>query len=203
MKSSHTGSGASNGTTHDTARGAGTGTASFGQGGSDTELKWFDHSVCAFWLGDHCYGLVASLVGEVFLAEACTPVPVAPPAVIGLFNLRGTPVALVDMAQILELPGGTTLVDERPDGMLMALVLRADSLLVGALIRKMEVVIPAGQSLLHPADQGPGEHPAVAGFLELPERPELTVTLLDPQELVSRLDRLRYRDFDDTAPEEV
>jgi len=37
----------------------------------------------------------------------------------------------------------------------------------------------------------------VDGFLELPARPELTVTLLDPDELLGRLGRLRYRDIEE------
>ena len=39
----------------------------------------------------------ADIVGEVVPVEALTPVPLAPPAILGLFNLRGTPVALVDL----------------------------------------------------------------------------------------------------------
>ena len=56
------------------------------------------------------------------------------------------------------------------------------------------VAVPPGRGLYTPADTTAGEHPAVAGFLELPDRPDLTITLLDPDELVARLDRLRYRD---------
>jgi chemotaxis signal transduction protein len=167
-------------------------------GSSDGEVaRWFDQSVCAFWLGDHCYGLAASLVGEVFVVEACAPVPAAPPEVIGLFNLRGVPVALIDLSRVLTLPDS-----DGPDpevGTLTALVLRTRGLLVGARIRKMEMVVPRGRGLYAPPQGTQGEHPMVAGFLELPERPELTITLLHPDALVAALNRLRYLDGDDAS----
>src|SRR5215471_2488352 len=160
-------------------------------------LRWFDRSVCVFWLGNHCYGIVASLVGEVFVVDSCAPVPIAPPAVIGVFNLRGTPVALVDLSHVLELPGAAPATEERSAGNIMALVLRTGAIQVAAQIRKMEVVVPAGRALYSPPDESAGEHPVVAGFLELPSRPDLTITLLDPEVLVSRLDQLRYRNIDE------
>src|SRR5215471_4894011 len=171
--------------------------ASGDDAGDVAVLRWFDRSVCVFWLGNHCYGIVASLVGEVFMVESCAPVPIAPPSVIGVFNLRGTPVALVDLSSVLELPGAQPVTEERAGANTMALVLRTGTLLVAAQIRKMEVVVPAGRALYSPPDQSAGEHPVVAGFLELPSRPDLTITLLDPEVLVSRLDQLRYRNIDE------
>jgi purine-binding chemotaxis protein CheW len=178
------------------ARSAHTGRSS-GAGSSGALSRRFDQSVCAFWLGGQCYGLASALVGEVFMVESCTPVPVGPPSVLGLFNLRGTPVALVDLASVLELPEAA--VPEGTDTALMALVLRANKLLVGTRIRRMEVVIPSGKALFRPAQEGATEHPVVAGFLELPERSELTITLLDPEALVARLSRLRYLSSDEAS----
>jgi purine-binding chemotaxis protein CheW len=170
------------------------------------DLRWFERSVCIFWLGNQCYGLESSLVGEVFVVEGCVPVPTAPPPVLGLFNLRGQAVALVDLARVLELPiapvgpGGWGGIDER-DRSLLALVVRTAALTVGLHIRKMEVVVPAGRGLYTPPDAGAREHPVVAGFLELPERPELTITLLDPDELMGGLARLRYRSVEEDEGE--
>jgi chemotaxis signal transduction protein len=162
--------------------------------------RWFDQSVCVFWLGEQCYGVVSSLVGEVFVIEAYAPVPIAPPAVIGLFNLRGTPVALVDLAMVLELPAAGAVVCDPEEGTTATvLVLRLQRLLVGAHIRKMEVVVSGGRALYTPSEGGAEEHPVVAGFLELPERPDLTITLLDPEALVARLDRLRYLESEEAS----
>src|SRR6185295_1390429 len=67
--------------------------------GGGPPVERYPHNLCAFWLGEHCYGLQTALVGEVVTVEALTPVPLAPPPVRGLFNLRGAPVALVDLAR--------------------------------------------------------------------------------------------------------
>ena len=196
MKTGATTNGASR-STGTTARGRST--KGSGSGGEGEVARWFDESVCAFWLGDHCYGVVSSLVGEVFLVEACAPVPLAPPAVLGLFNLRGTPVALIDLAMVLELSGAGAAGPEPEEGRgALALVLRTPRLLVGARIRKMEVVIASGRGLYTPPDGGADEHPVVAGFLELPDRPDLTITLLHPDALCARLDRLRYLEAEET-----
>src|SRR6266545_7723950 len=134
--------------------------------------RWFDQSVCAFWLGGCCYGLSASIVGEVVIVESCAPVPVAPPEVIGLFNLRGVPVALIDLSRVLDLPDRDAA--EVDSASMTALVLRTNTLLLGVRIRKMEMVVPGGRGLYAPPEGSAGEHPMVAGFLTLPERPELT-----------------------------
>jgi chemotaxis signal transduction protein len=168
------------------------GTRRSGSGSGGVQVERFQQNLCAFWLGEHCYGLETALVGEVVTVDALTPVPLAPAPVRGLFNLRGVPVALVDLAQVLELPDTAVVEEPKPGRPLVSLVLRTERLLLGLLIRRMEMVITRGRGTLAPPDAGPAEHPVVAGFLELPDRRDLTVTVLDSQELLARLDRLRY-----------
>jgi chemotaxis signal transduction protein len=160
----------------------------------DAPVPRLQHSLCAFWLGEHCYGLETALVGEVMTVDALAPVPLAPAPVRGLFNLRGTPVALLDLSRVLELPELMPVEEPRPGKPLVALVLRNQRLLVGLLIRRMEMVIPRGRGTFSPPGVSAAEHPIVAGFLELSERSGLTVTVLDPEALLDRLDRLKYLD---------
>jgi chemotaxis signal transduction protein len=160
-------------------------------------MERYQHNLCAFWLGEQCYGLQTALVGEVVTVEALTPVPLAPAPVRGLFNLRGAPVALVDLAQVLELTDTGPAEEPRPGRPLVALVLRTESLFVGLLIRRMEMVITRGRGVLSPPEASAAEHPVVAGFLELADRPDLPVTVLDSQALLARLDRLKYLDSAD------
>ena len=178
----------------------GTGTGSGSREGSGgPRAQPLQHSLCAFWLGENCYGLETSLVGEVMTVESIAPVPLAPAAVRGLFNLRGTPVALVDLSTVLELPAtaGIAVEEARPGRPLVALVLRTDRLLVGLLIRRMEMVITRGRGRFIPPEPSGAEHPAVAGFLELGERGGLTVTVIDANTLLGRLDRLNYLESSD------
>jgi purine-binding chemotaxis protein CheW len=157
------------------------------------------HNLCAFWLGENCYGLETALVGEVIEVDAVAPVPLAPPAVLGLFNLRGTPVALVDPARVLDLPEVAGAPEPRPGRPVVALVVRAQGHHIGLLIRRMEMVVPAGRGRFSLPAGTTAEHPVVAGFLELPDRAGLAaVTVLDGAALLARLDRLKYLDTSDS-----
>jgi purine-binding chemotaxis protein CheW len=150
-------------------------------------------NTCAFWLGEHCYGLDIALVGEVVEVDALAPVPLAPAAVIGLFNLRGTPVALIDPAKLLDLPEPSLNEEPRPGRPLVALVLRTETVLIGLLIRRMEMVITGGKGIFSAAEATDAEHPVVAGFLELAER-GLTITVLDADAVLGHVERLKYSD---------
>lgn len=145
-------------------------------------------SICAFWIGERCYGLGTDLVGEVLVVESVTPVPLVPPAVIGMFSLRGVPVALVSLAEILEL-------DERrakSPAAKNAIVLRSSAIICAAVIDKMELVVPAGEGRFS-APNAQDEHPAVRGFVSLEDRGGLIVTVLDSQAVLERIDRIKYR----------
>src|SRR5437870_337405 len=142
-------------------------------------------SICSFWLGSRCFGLDVGLVGEVVTVTGIAPVPMAPSSVRGLFNLRGMPVALVDLARVLEFSDQTN--DDQ--GETTALVLRTDGMIVGAVIDRMEAVIPGGRGTFTAADNST-EHPVVRGFLELDDGAHRVITLLDPGAVVERLDRL-------------
>src|SRR6185295_6776910 len=74
-------------------------------GNRPPEERGFQATLCAFWLGQQCFAISADIVSEVVSVESFTPVPLAPAAVVGLFNLRGTPVALVDLVRALTLAG--------------------------------------------------------------------------------------------------
>jgi len=55
-------------------------------------------------IGDQLFGLPIARVQDVFKPERLTPVPLAPPEVAGLINLRGRVVTTIDMRCHLGLP---------------------------------------------------------------------------------------------------
>ncbi|PAW85462.1 MAG: chemotaxis protein CheW [Pedosphaera sp. Tous-C6FEB] len=59
---------------------------------------------CTFFLGDLLLGVEVLKIQEVIRFQAMTKVPLAPPTVRGLINLRGQIVLAVDLRQRLELP---------------------------------------------------------------------------------------------------
>ena len=145
-------------------------------------------SLCVCWLGERCFALDTQLVGEVVTVEDKIPVPLAVSAVRGVFNLRGEPVPLVSLAEVL----GVAVRDKRASKSNAAIVLRAGELVVGLLADRMEVVLPERQGrLTPPASQ---EDQTILGFLELSEG-ELTtvVSVLDAPRVVERLAALGFQ----------
>lgn len=67
--------------------------------------------MCTFVVGDLLLGLPLEAVSEVVPAQTLTPVPLADPSVVGLFNLRGRIVTAVDARTRLGLPAHP---DRRP-----------------------------------------------------------------------------------------
>jgi chemotaxis signal transduction protein len=103
-------------------------------------------------------------------------------------------VALVDPTRMLNLPEPPMSDEARPGRPLNALVLRTESVLIGLLIRRMEMVITRGKGIFSAAEASDAEHPAVAGFLEIGERGGLTVTVLDADAVLASVNRLKYAD---------
>lgn len=68
-----------------------------------------DDSVLTFSVGDRALSLPAGQVREVIGRRRLTPVPKAPPSLLGLINLRGTALPVLSLADLLGLPSG------RPD----------------------------------------------------------------------------------------
>ena len=140
--------------------------------------------VCAFWLAGRCFGLDIRWVGEVVALDAITRVPNARPAIRGLFNLRGEPVVVLDLARILDL-------DDRdlPAGK-VGLVLRNGELAAAIQVERVESILPPGRGELAP--RSGGEHRAVIGLLDDRGAGGGVVTVLDSELLLERLQALRY-----------
>ena len=63
-----------------------------------------EHQFCTFFLNDLCFGLEVMRVQEIIRHQEMTRVPLAPPVVRGLINLRGQIVTALDLRRRLELP---------------------------------------------------------------------------------------------------
>lgn len=57
--------------------------------------------LCTFFLGDQAFGLEVEQVREVVRYTRITPVPLAPPLIRGLINLRGEIIPVVDLRRRL------------------------------------------------------------------------------------------------------
>ncbi len=75
---------------------------------------------CTVLLDNHCFGVPVENVQEVLRWQTLTAVPLAPPAVRGLINLRGQIVSVIDLRRRLNLPdrqqqGGSHLIVKTGD----------------------------------------------------------------------------------------
>jgi purine-binding chemotaxis protein CheW len=68
-----------------------------------------DRQYCTFYVEDHYFGLDVLDVQEVIRYQEMTSVPLAPPVVRGLINLRGQIITAIDLRRRLEL-------NDRPAG---------------------------------------------------------------------------------------
>jgi purine-binding chemotaxis protein CheW len=68
-----------------------------------------ERQYCAFYVAGHYFGIDVTRVQEVIRYHEMTRVPLSPPAVRGLINLRGRIVTAIDLRRQLDL-------GERPEG---------------------------------------------------------------------------------------
>jgi purine-binding chemotaxis protein CheW len=62
-----------------------------------------EHQYCTFFLDGHYFGLDVLKVQEIIRSQEMTRVPLAPPVVRGLINLRGQIVTAIDLRERLQL----------------------------------------------------------------------------------------------------
>jgi purine-binding chemotaxis protein CheW len=63
-------------------------------------------TVVSLLVNGHMFGIDIGRVEDVFVVQSVTPVPLAPPAVVGILNLRGKVITAICMRGILGFPEG-------------------------------------------------------------------------------------------------
>jgi purine-binding chemotaxis protein CheW len=119
-----------------------------------------------FWLGGHLFGIEVARVQEVLRYQRLTAVPLAPPEITGLINLRGHIVAALDLGRRLGLP-------DRPDGQLpLIVVVRTGEDLLALLVDGIGDVTEVGDDLFEPAPDtlSGSAHALVPGAYKLEDR---------------------------------
>jgi len=97
-----------------------------------------------FVLDRYLFGVEVEEVQEIILSQEVTPVPLAPPVIEGLINLRGQIFTAIDLRQRLEL-------GERPPGLSpMNVILRAERGSVSLLVDRIGDVITTSEDEFEP-----------------------------------------------------
>ena len=100
--------------------------------------------VCTFVVGGLLFGVPVAQVQEVLRHQEMTPVPLAPPEVSGLINLRGQIVTALDMRQRLGMAPRSA--DTPPTN----LILRAQQRVVSLLVDEIGDVVEVDASSFEP-----------------------------------------------------
>ena len=97
-----------------------------------------------FTLDGHLFGVEEETVQEVLRHQAATRVPLAPPAVGGLINLRGQVITAIDLRRRLGMP-------DRPEGALpMNVVVRTEDGAVSLLVDQIGEVLQTDAARFEP-----------------------------------------------------
>lgn len=145
---------------------------------------------CVFELSGTTYALDVAVVSEVFTPDLLTPVPLAPAGFLGLCNLRGTALAITDLAAVLG-----TASKARGDAMSPVLVLRFPDLTVGVTIARVVEIRGYRDGDLLPT-QNPRADDPVRGYLRTDADARADgalITVLRPEFVRARLETLRLR----------
>jgi purine-binding chemotaxis protein CheW len=123
--------------------------------------------ICTLTLNNLLLGIRVGDVQEVLPAQTLTPVPLMPPAVAGLLNLRGQIVSAVDMRCVLHLPPRSE--DSPPP---MHVIVRHGQETLSLMVDDVgEILQISSQRLLPPPDSTPRERRSLfCGAFPLPER---------------------------------
>jgi purine-binding chemotaxis protein CheW len=103
--------------------------------------------LCVFRIAGARFAIDARGVGEVVSVSSIVSVPVTSSAIVGIFNLRGHPLALVDLAELLGFESALQKGPSPSDAATVVMILRSDDLTAGARIDAMESVIDVGRAV--------------------------------------------------------
>jgi purine-binding chemotaxis protein CheW len=136
--------------------------------------------LCCFLLEKRPFALDVDLVTEVVAVDEILPVPGSPSFVLGLFSLRGSPVAVVDLGDILGFGAPA------PKKTSTVLVVKRDELTAAFLIDRMVDVFRSDRGTITAV--AAHEHPAVSCFFTAGEGASPgVITVLDADYLIRRL----------------
>lgn len=105
------------------------------------------HAWCSFHAADARFGIEVAHVQEIVREAAVTPVPLGPPALAGLMNLRGRIVPTLDLRALLGLP------PTDPTTASVHVILRDGDELVSLLVDRIADVHRADDDVLEPLDR--------------------------------------------------
>jgi purine-binding chemotaxis protein CheW len=127
--------------------------------------------LCTFLVDGQLFGVDVTRVQEVIRQQPMTPIPLAPPVVEGLINLRGQIVTAVDLRRRLDLP------PRAPGQRAMNVVVRHEDATVSLLVDEIGDVVDVDDASLEapPETLAAGSSALICGVYKL--KPQLLLLL--------------------------
>lgn len=96
----------------------------------------------SFALGEETYAINAARVNEVLRYTEITPVPGAPSFILGIINLRGNVVTVIDARTVFALPGRDVTSQSR------IIVVEVEDFIVGVLVDRVAAVVDLDETAM-------------------------------------------------------
>lgn len=125
-----------------------------------------NRQLVTFSLGSYYFGIDVTSVQEIIRTRSLAPVPLSHPAVLGLLNLRGQIVTVIDLKERLNFP---QMEKRRRDGDAMNVIVRTESGPVSLQVDAIGDVLDVDESMFEPPPRSVGKsvRDFVAGLYKL------------------------------------
>ncbi len=138
--------------------------------------------ICLFNMGEDLYAIPVETLTEIIISQKIVPVPTTPSHVLGVINLRGNIVPIVDIRAVLALPQQST-----PN---QIAVVEHGAVTLGIIVDNVSEVlsVPLSAVLSIPADDGDKASKRRSRFLKsIIQREEGVVALLDVEKILEEI----------------
>ena len=118
----------------------------------DEELR-----ICLFSIGKDTYAIAVDVLTEIIIPQKIFPIPTTPSHVLGVINLRGNIVPIVDIRPTLSLP------QQSIPGQIA--ILKHGAMMLGIVVDNVSAVIPVPESSIRTVPNDAGEKQPARGGL--------------------------------------
>lgn len=134
---------------------------------TDSKMLEYDFKIVSFKIGQEYYGIDIMMVKEILKEKKFTKIPNALDFVIGVLNLRGEIMPVIDLAKMFHLPSASEKIETKS-----IIIIKVENLLIGLVIDQVQHVIPLRTSDIQPPSPllGSINERYIEGVVELNDR---------------------------------
>jgi purine-binding chemotaxis protein CheW len=145
------------------------------------DIREEEMRVCLFSMGDEVYAVPVELLTEIIISQRIFPVPTTPPHVLGVINLRGNIVPIVDIREALSLPRQSV-----PN---QIAIVKQGEVTLGIVVDNVSevVAVPMSKVLAIPADAGNAGKKRGRFLKSLIQRGEGMAALIDLEKIIDEI----------------